>query len=41
MHATEMILAAGIVTMGALWLAFMGNAIAYTIRAVRVKGGAR
>jgi hypothetical protein len=41
MHATEMILAAGILIMGALWLAFIANAIAYTIRAVRVKGGAR
>lgn len=41
MHATEMILAAGIFTMGALWLAFMVNAITYTIRAVRVKGGTR
>ena len=41
MHATEMILAAGIVTMGALWIAFMGNAIAYTIRALRVEGGDR
>ena len=41
MHCTEMILAAGLVTMGALWLAFMANAIAYTIRAVRVEGGSR
>ena len=41
MHATEMILAAGIVTTGALWLAFMVNAITYTIRAVRVEGSAR
>ena len=41
MHATEMLLAAGIVTMGALWIAFMVNAITYTIRAVRVEGGSR
>jgi len=41
MHVTEMILAAGIVTMGALWLAFMANAITYMIHAVRVEGGTR